>query len=256
MRNILAPAHRGVLEEFARSHVLLAFDFDGTLTPIVDVPSRARMRPATRGLLEGLTELYPIVVISGRARPDVMRRLGGVRVRQVLGNHGIEPWGTTARLRNQVRRWRPLLRSRLGALHGVHLEDKIFSISVHYRQARDKRTTRAVIGRAAAALGDVRVVGGKQVVNILPWGAPHKGVALERTRRRLRCDTTIYVGDDETDEDVFALAGPGRHLSIRVGASRSSRAAYSVRNQLAVDDLLSAMLELRSRSRRGGRAGR
>ena len=74
-------------------------------------------------------------------------------------------------------------------------------------------------------LGPVRLVGGKHVVNLLPAGAPHKGLALERARARLGCDTAIYVGDDETDEDVFALDQPGRLLAIRVGRKPSSSAA-------------------------------
>ena len=50
MRNILLEPNRQVLEEFARSNALLAFDFDGTLAPIVADPARARMRPATTRL--------------------------------------------------------------------------------------------------------------------------------------------------------------------------------------------------------------
>jgi trehalose-6-phosphatase len=83
----------------------------------------------------------------------------------------------------------------------------------------NKKLARAAILEAAASLGDVRIVGGKQVVNLLPKGAPDKGKALERERERLCCDTAIYVGDDETDEDVFALDQPTRLLSIRVERS-------------------------------------
>ena len=110
---------------------------------------------------------------------------------------------------------------------GRRIEDKGFSIAVHYRQSREKKNALAAILEAAARLGNVRVIGGKQVVNILPDGAPHKGIALERERERLRCDTAIYVGDDETDEDVFALDQPGRLLAIRVGAASASQAPYS-----------------------------
>ena len=66
-----------------------------------------------------------------------------------------------------------------------------------------------------------------------------------RERERLRCDTAIYVGDDETDEDVFALDQPGRLLSIRVGAKQASAASYCVRGQAEVDGLLRALINLR-----------
>lgn len=253
MKNILLPAHRRIVERFARSNVLLAFDFDGTLTPIVTRPERAHLRPATSRLLGDLTKLYPCVVISGRARAGVLERLRGIPVHGVVGNHGIEPWGASARLKEKIERWRPLLEERLSSVRGVSIEDKVFSISVHYRQSREKKKARAAIMEAAAALNDVRVVGGALVVNLLPRGAPHKGMALERERERLGCDTAIYVGDDETDEDVFALEQPARLLTIRVGASAESAASYYLRGQADVDGLMRFLLLARQKPNRAAR---
>ena len=85
------------------------------------------------------------------------------------------------------------------------------------------------------------------MLNILPAGAPHKGLALERARTRLGCDTAIYVGDDETDEDVFALDQPGQLLTVRVGPKQSSSAAYYIRTQADVDRLLRSLLAFRPR---------
>lgn len=254
MRDILSRANREILQQFACSKVLLAFDYDGTLAPIVAERERASMREKTRALLAAVSNLYPTVVISGRRRADVLRRLKGTCVRDVVGNHGIEPWNATSRLRREVDRWLPTLRARLASFHGVQIEDKGFSVAIHYRQSREKKRARAAIQALALGLGDVRVVGGKQVVNILPRGAPHKGLALERERRRHGCDTAIYVGDDKTDEDVFALDQPGRLLAIRVGAKRSSQAAYFLRSQQAVNELLRFLAEARSEARAERRA--
>jgi trehalose 6-phosphate phosphatase len=170
-------------------------------------------------------------------------------VRGVVGNHGVEPWETSRELADEVQRWRPLLEQRLSGLPGVTIEDKSFSVSVHYRRARNKEDARARILEAAAALGDVRVIGGLQVVNILPPGAPHKGTALLRERERLGCDSAIYVGDDDTDEDVFTLEDPCRLLGIRVGPSRDSAAKYSIASQADVDELLRVLVELRREKR-------
>jgi trehalose 6-phosphate phosphatase len=138
-----------------------------------------------------------------------------------------------------------VLQTSLGELQGVWVEDKTYSVAVHYRQSRHKKVALPAILAAAARLGDVRLIGGKQVVNVLPVGAPHKGFALEKARDRLRCDTAIYVGDDETDEDVFGLDQPGRLLAVRVGSKRSSEAAYYLPNQKAVDDFLLQLVRLR-----------
>jgi trehalose 6-phosphate phosphatase len=250
MKDILSRANRDVLQQFAWSNVLLAFDYDGTLAPIVSDPDRAQMRPSTRRLLLQLATRYPCVVISGRSRSDVRARLDGVPLRQIVGNHGIEPWQETRPLMDEVSRCAPVLGHCLASWKGVRIENKAYSISVHYRHSREKKKALAAILASAARLGAVRVIGGKQVVNILPDGAPHKGMALERERERLGCDTALYVGDDTTDEDVFSLDQPGRLLGIRVAARRASSASYFVRNQLVVDELLSQLVGLRSQAAR------
>jgi trehalose 6-phosphate phosphatase len=245
MKNILSGASREVLQQFALSNVVVAFDYDGTLAPIVRVPARAVMRKTTYKLVGHLAKLYPCVVISGRAQRDALGRLHGLELQGILGNHGVEPWDASPKLAALVSGWRPLLEIRLAGLHGVKVEDKTFSIAVHYRQSSEKTKARSTILRAAAVLEGARVIGGEQAINILPKGAPHKGIALERERARLECDTAIYVGDDETDEDVFRLDKPGQLLSIRVGRRRSSMAEYFVDGQREIDALLRALVALR-----------
>lgn len=250
MRDVLSRASREILQQFAWSNVLVAFDYDGTLAPIVRDPGKAAMRPATRRLLGQVALAYPCIVVSGRAQADARRWLQGIPLKQIVGNHGIEPWRATRPLIDEVRRWTPILARHLSLLKGVRIENKSYSVAVHYRQSRAKKSARAAILAAAAELGPVRVIGGKQVVNLLPEGAPHKGLALERERDRLRLDTAIYVGDDETDEDVFGLDQPGRLLTVRVGPKSASQATYSLRNQDAVDEFLERLLTLRQAPKR------
>jgi trehalose 6-phosphate phosphatase len=245
MIDILSRANVGVLEDFARSNTLLAFDYDGTLAPIVDDPGSAEMRPKTRALLAAVAAVYPVTVISGRAQADVTRRLRGVGVASVIGNHGIESWHKAGRSGADVHGWLPAIAAAAAPIKGVVIEDKTFSVAVHYRASREKKKARDAILRAASSVAGVRVIPGKQVVNILPLDAPHKGIALERERHRLGCDTAVYVGDDTTDEDVFALDQPGRLLSVRVGSNRSSAAAYALANQKSIDAFLSTLAACR-----------
>jgi len=257
MKNILSRANRRVLEELAWSNVLLAFDYDGTLAPIVREPARARMRQHTRRLLDTLTKLYRVIVISGRGQSDTQEKLRGIGgLCAVVGNHGMEPWQARRHHVVEVQRWRPVLDECIALFKGVRIEDKAFSVAIHYRQAREKKKARSAILKAAARLGNIRIIGGKQVVNILPHGAPHKGVALEYERERLGCDTALYVGDDDTDEDVFVLNQPGRLLTVRVGAKRASSAAYCISNQRAIDDLLRALIDYRRSARQRRPAAR
>lgn len=250
MMPLLSRENRELLAQFAFSRMLLAFDYDGTLAPIVARPERARMRAETLQLLSRASELYPCAVISGRSARDIRRRLAPARVEYVLGNHGLEPGARTSTFARQVAEALPLLRLALADLKGVEIEDKTLSLAVHYRRSRSKREAREAIVRAASRLGRMRSIPGKLVTNIVPRDAPNKGDAVLALRARSGADTALYVGDDASDEDVFGLDQPGRLLGVRVGRSQRSAAPYYLRDQQQIDALLRVLVELRSGSAR------
>jgi len=245
MRHILSASNRPVLKKFAGPNTLLAFDFDGTLARIVPNPDAASMQRSTETLLTRLAGRCPCVVISGRALRDVRARLRGVGMRGIVGNHGIEPWSTLPAIRKTVRSWLPLLKNNLRQYPGVVIEDKGFSITVHYRDTPHKRKVREAVAAAAKKLGGVRLLGGNQVVNVMLAGTPHKGIALQRELRRLGCDKAMFIGDADTDEDAFALHHPKRLLTVRIGRKKRSHARYYLRSQREIDRFLRALLELR-----------
>jgi trehalose 6-phosphate phosphatase len=257
MRHVLAAKQHSLLAAFASSNTLVAFDYDGTLAPIVDDPAGAGMRPRTRRLLARVAARYPTAIISGRGLRDLKATVGALRLAHLSGNHGIEPWGDRRAYAARVRAWMPHLTRRLAAADGIAVEEKRYSVTVHYRQARRKRRALRLIEEAARALRGARVFGGEYVVNIVPAGAPDKGVALERACARLGCDAAIYVGDDETDEHVFAAASDRPLLGVRVGRRRASRAPYFLARQDEIDAFLETLLRLRpARGRVGHTAAR
>lgn len=249
MRHLLTRDGRELLSQIASTDVLLAFDFDGTLAPIVARPSDARMRASTARLFARVADAYPVAVISGRARDDVSARLGDARVRYVVGNHGLEPGGDMRSFERIIARVRPRLEESLRASRGVVVEDKRYSVAIHYRQARNKREARAAIRTALEALPDrMRLVAGKLVVNLVPEHAPNKGDALLALRTRERAAVAVYVGDDVTDEDVFVIDEPGALVSARVGRSVRSAAPYYLRDQREMDALLEVLARARART--------
>lgn len=239
MKPILSSSGLRLLRRFARTQALLGFDFDGVLAPMVAEPDSAALRSRTRLLLQELARLYPCVIISGRARRDVLDRVRGIPLR-VIGNHGAEPGPAASSLRKEVRRWQPVLRSLI--FPGIVVEDKGLSVAVHYRAASRKLAARNAILGCAGQLRNVRIVGGKNVVNILSSRAPSKGDALERELHRTGCRTAIFIGDDETDEDAFALAAKLKVLAIRVGRKPKSLAPYYLRSQRDIDRLLHLLI--------------
>jgi trehalose 6-phosphate phosphatase len=248
MMHLLARENGSVLAQLAWSNVLVTFDFDGTLAPIIANRHAARMRGPTSRLLAKVCQLYPCAVISGRSQRDVWARLGDASVKYVVGNHGLEPGATLDEFEEQVALARELLRHALAPLQGVDVEDKRYSLALHYRRSRSKRLARSSIHDAVAALPvRMRIIPGKQVVNVLPADAPNKGDALLELRKADRADTALYIGDDTTDEDVFKLDQPGRLVTVRVGESLASAATYYLRTQRDIDRLLAKLVSHRER---------
>lgn len=247
MRRLLAHDAAALRALVARP-LMLAFDFDGTLAPIVARRETARMRRATARRFALVCARYPTVVVTGRRRADVLPRLEGAPVKAVVGHHGLETGARGAAHAKGLAEVRAALRTLAAALPGLDVEDKGASLSVHVRRVRRPGAALAQVRRALGALATkTRLVAGKQVLNVLPAGAPHKGDAVVALRERLGVEVALFVGDDVTDEDVFRLAAPGKLVGVRVGASRRSAADWFLRDQREVDGLLEWLVTLRPR---------
>src|SRR5512138_51022 len=247
MKTILNEERRILLAGFAHANVLLAFDYDGTLAPIAANPAAPQMRPTTRELLIRAARLYPCVIISGRALDDLSQRLEDIPVWYLFGNHGLEPPPPGVVSPTPAGRWAEQLRSLLPDDPGILIEDKRYSLTIHYRNAADKRRAVEAIDRVVAELPDARALGGAEAVSLLPRGGADKGVALRQACQWFACDSAIYVGDDGTDEDAFSSTYPERLLTIRVGAAENTRARYHLGSQEEIDALLQVLVDVRSR---------
>ena len=246
MRRLLAARHGAVLAGLASGRTLLAFDYDGVLAPLRrGDPAGLPMGEATASLLAGAAATWPVAVVSGRSFEDARRLTRGIP-EVVVGNHGFEDGrarAVPARVRTRVRRWRLELERRLDGLPGWWIEDKGSTLSVHFGLARRWRAVGQAALRAARRLEGARLVPGKQVLNVLPRGFPHKGDALLALLARLSLDAALFVGDDLTDEDAFAV-GPPRVVGVRVGPG-PTRAAWRLRDRGEVDGLLRRLAALR-----------
>lgn len=246
MKNILGKRELSKLGEFVTPETLVAFDFDGTLAPISRDPRAAQLRKSTARLLGRIAERYPTAVISGRPRADVLARLNGAKVRAVVGNHGIEPSPDAARYHALVKQWLPLLREELKDLQGIELENKLYSLTIHYRRSRAKTRARAVIDQALAKLDGKRIIEGRLLVNVLPADAPNKSSALMSLRNSLNAQHAVFVGDDLSGEQPVSSERPEQMLGIRVGRATGSSASHYLAKQADIDSLLKRLLELQA----------
>ena len=237
-----SPEGVACLAAMLATRPLLAFDIDGTLAPIVARPEEARLPDDVQHCLAALAQGNEVAIITGRSVSDA-RRMFTFEPRYLIGNHGAEgipAWRErTAAFARTVREWHDALDA-CNALDGtgVMLEDKRYSLSLHYRQAPSPEDACRAIHRCIDDLRPMpKVIDGKAVVNVLPPDAPDKGDALRALIDETRCRNALYVGDDDTDETVFGLHLPSL-LTLRVEPSPDSAAALFLRDQREVLPLI------------------
>ena len=246
------PDLRAALGHLARvPQLLVACDYDGTLAPIVDDPTRAVPLPESVAALRTLAALpqTTVAVVSGRALRDLatLSRLPGEV--HLVGSHGSEfDVGFVQRLlpeQVEIRsRLKRELRDIADGAPGIRLESKPASVAVHLRTADPQVATRVVdaVLSGPATWPGVHVKKGKQVVE-LSVVATHKGTALDQLRSQLSASAVLFIGDDVTDEDGFAhLHGPD--LGVKIGPGET-RARFRVAEPIDAARLLALVLHTR-----------
>ena len=221
---------------------IIMLDIDGTLAPIAPRPQDAIVPPATRRAIATLAarQGVHVAIVSGRAAADA-RRLVSVGNSWVIGNHGIEVIGPQgeSEIAPQAEPYRAAMAqasrkiaSAVTHVAGITLEDKVWTLSVHYRLADP-----AVVPRLRTAIDAIaqqhglRVTEGKGVHEVRPPVDLHKGTAVLSLARRLGGlipnSSVIFAGDDRTDEDAFRVlrANDPRAVTIRVGEEETQTAA-------------------------------
>jgi trehalose 6-phosphate phosphatase len=244
MTYLFSESGERLLKSLTRTPTLYAFDFDGTLAPLVEHPSKAAIPPKTAELLASIDARVELAVISGRSLRD-LRPLLPWKPQHVIGNHGLEGLtsrnGLHPRAERICRAWSSQLEKRLAKEPlgpGVFIEDKQYSLALHYRRAKRRQAARRHLFELVDDLHPApRLILGKLVINLIPPGSPHKGVALLELMLHANVRRAFYIGDDDTDEDVFALPEEGI-VTVRVGYKRDSEAHYFLKRQSEVNRLL------------------
>lgn len=235
------PHWRDVLSDLDRrvgaDRILIASDFDGTLSHIAPTPEDAVIVPAARVALDRLSCLpgVTVAVISGRELTNVEEK-AGLPALVYAGNHGLQMEGPhmppltifTEDVRKDLDAALAMLHRSLDPIAGVIIEDKGSSVSVHYRQVAppDFEIVAAVVPAAAGLSHQIQLRHGKMVWELRPDLGWNKGSAVIRlmARFRIRSAATFFLGDDETDDDVFRILPLG--ATFAVGERRTKDAAY------------------------------
>jgi trehalose 6-phosphate phosphatase len=244
MTYVLSEEGRRALRTLAPTRILYAFDFDGTLAPISSDRDAVRIpRPVTEWLKELATRV-PCAVVSGRALTDLAPRINGA-IPYLVGNHGIEsPTATPDSLdaaEGVCLEWKNAITTNLAQplkVLGVEVEDKRYSLTVHYRGVAEPARVRMAVLLLFQQLSPTpRVIFGKFSVNVLPAGQGGKGPAVLALMVHLRQSGLFFVGDDDTDENVFGLA-EGLAMGVRIGKHAESRAKFYLKHQGEIEEVI------------------
>ena len=246
--------------------LLVCLDFDGTLAPIVARPELAALAPSTRNVVRELAGLCPTAIVSGRDRRDVAERVD-VAEAYYVGSHGFDvsgPPGSSIALAlgepylPALDGAESALRARTAGIPGAIVERKRFSVATHYRLVERALVPviDSLVSEILEAFPDLRREPGKEVIEVQPNVAWDKGKAVLWLTEALGLEDAlpIHVGDDLTDETVFAvLAEHG--VGIFVGENdRTTAARFRLRNPAEVELLLRRIVVL-LRARTTGPAG-
>ena len=242
------------------SPLAIMTDLDGTLLPFAPTPEQARPTPAICALVDEVARLpgVTLAIVSGRPREALESFFPPPRAMHLVGEHGA--W------RSSGSGWEQMLSIDAGAidpllvelrrLHSkypaVVLERKTWSSAFHYRLVPPHRKPgllvqlEAIVDPWLAANPKFEHLAGVEVVEIRPRGA-NKASAVGWMRKKLGDEARIVVlGDDTTDEDMFAATLPERDASILVGSkSRPTAARWRLRGVEEAHAFLRQVIDLR-----------
>lgn len=236
--------------------LLLLLDYDGTLTPIAARPQDAVLSAKMRSLIVDLSknDRFVVGIVSGRSLAD-LKSLVSIPGLIYAGNHGLEISGPdiefahsgvklSAQALDEVQ---ALLASALADVPGLTVEHKGMSLTVHFRGTPDRYddsidSTVVSVSEPFVQRGEVKITRGKKVVEVRPNLDWDKGKAIARIRESYPDrPLPMFFGDDQTDEDGFAVVQDQGGVAVFVGPPRTATTAL---HQVESPDEVAVALEL------------
>jgi len=234
-----------LVEALATQNVLLvAIDFDGTISGFSDNPASAVLEPGAREALRIFSELTNthVVVISGRTVSDLTHKFPALDKVRLIGSHGHEyDSGQNSTLTqaqiDELSSAHEILSRATAKWSGTSVERKSYAVAFHFRSAVPKPLESELqpIRAALSKLGNGIVRDGSMVIEYCAFRTS-KGDALQRLRSELYPSKVLMMGDDRTDEDAFRALAPSG-ISIKVGGAETE-ALFRVRDVAAAVTLL------------------
>jgi trehalose 6-phosphate synthase/phosphatase len=247
------PASEILSRVQAARELILLLDYDGTLVPFRTLPGQAAPPPELLDLLRRLaTRPHTTVhLVSGRTRESLEAWFGDLPM-ALHAEHGAwsrtpgGPWKGHGFFTSSawLPRIRPLVEEFVRDTPGAFIEWKEGGLACHYRGAEPGAAAlhaRELRGHLLDLLSNapVQVTGGSAVLEIRTHGCNKGRVAREALRHARRETLVVAMGDDTTDEDLFAELPEGG-IAVHVG-SGPTRAPWNVDDWRSARELLDAV---------------
>lgn len=248
-----------IIQHLERKVPLLFLDYDGTLVPKLKEPEKAVVSEHMRQTLTLLSAKWPTAVITGRKLADIKAMLG-IEALYYAGNHGFEIATYDGQTFNkdvddealaEIRQTYDKLCSRLDDYHGVWIEHKNLTLTVHspYVPTECQTELQTILSECLRDHHRLEMNAGKSIHEIRPAVGWHKGQAvnwLQKHMKPAKCSViAIYIGDDTTDEDAFAtLKAQNNNIRILVGDdNKPTSANYVLDDPVDVYEFLNSLLD-------------
>jgi len=206
------------------THIAILLDVDGTILDIAPTPASVAVPTSLQRALSAVSERVggALALVSGRPVPDLDRMFAPLRL-PAIGGHGAELRLNGGPVQCRAEPLDAELRDELTAIAarhaGVFVEDKGYSIALHYRNAPGHGLSVVhEVKHACAACGGVELLSGKAVIEVKAKGFD-KGIAVRELMAHppFRGRAPIFIGDDRTDEAAFAVMPEFSGQAISVG---------------------------------------
>eukprot|EP00456_Euglypha_rotunda_P027115 TRINITY_DN2171_c0_g1_i4.p1 TRINITY_DN2171_c0_g1~~TRINITY_DN2171_c0_g1_i4.p1 ORF type:complete len:313 (-),score=37.60 TRINITY_DN2171_c0_g1_i4:11-949(-) len=227
-----------------RYRLAVFLDYDGTLTPIVDCPTKAILSTSMRKDIRTLAQKYSTAIVTGRKFSNIHNLLRLDHL-YYAGSHGFDirgPRSGSLEILKQVaddflpslQGFLKVMKEELQSIEGTLVEDNQYCICVHYRNVEEDMVdlVKSKVHKEIQNWGNLQIKCGKKVMEARPrldWGKGHavlwllKQMQNEKKLKRKGSDDDeseiipIYIGDDVSDEDAFkAISTRPRFVSIHV----------------------------------------
>ncbi len=249
----MIAALREIFDEMCKAYrhgssLVLLFDYDGTLTPIVEHPRLAVLDRKTRRLLASLADRprVHVGILSGREL-DELRALVGVPRLYLAGTGGMEldlhghsiEYPRANRTASTMKRLAAHLENHLLPYQGVWLEKKRLGLTIHYRQLPEQLlgSLRATVAEVMQDFnGELRAVQGPKAWEIAPVNGWSKGTAIRLILADFGAssDVLFYAGDGANDAEALEEVAVMGGITLGIGPDAPSAAKYRLPNQAAL----------------------